>query len=139
MKANGYRWNRVVFITFIVVTSLVVAYFVSNNFAVQNAIRECDSFHLKAEAQPFNIRSRINTYEGAFDITEASGSTSLNNSKLPVWIIDLDGRWLLFGGPPPEDGQPDLGPQYFDHCTVIINAFTGHTLSLHAKPISVSK
>jgi hypothetical protein len=90
----------------------------TRHFAIQNAVDVCGSFHLSAEAEPFDIEAQIGTYERAI-----------------VWIVVIKGKWKLSGGPLPENGQPDSRAQYFDQCAVIVNAFTGNPLRLQALPL----
>jgi hypothetical protein len=122
MQARRNRWIRVVSIIFLVLAGLLAGILISKHFAIQNAVNACDSFHLSAEAEPFDIRAQIGTYERAV-----------------VWIVVIKGKWKLSGGPLPDAEQPDSGAQYFDQCTVIVNAFTGNSLQLQAQPLRTSE
>ena len=122
MQTSRFRLKRVVSITFLVLASLSIGFLISKHIAIQEAINECDSFHLRAEEEPFSIQAQVDVYGGTV-----------------VLIVAMEGKWSLSGGPPPAEGQPDPGPVYFDQCTVIINAFTGDFLQLHARPISISE
>ena len=123
-KNNKYR------ISFLIIAGLVISFFVSRHFAIQNAIQGCDSFHLRALEQPFNIDIQINTYNGVRKILH--DSINSNNVGLPVWLVTMSGKWTNFGVPIVED-EPVLVPVYFNQCTVIVNALTGHAMSISAK------
>ncbi len=46
----------------------------------------------------------------------------------PVWVVTMKGRWLLVGGPPRVDPNPQ--PSYENECVIKIDARTGETVSL---------
>lgn len=118
MQASKNRWIRVVSVLFLVLAGLSAGILISRHFAIQNAVDECGSFHLSTEAEPFDIEAQMGIY-----------------GRTVVWIVVMKGKWKLSGGPLPENGQPDSHAQYFDQCTVIVNAFTGNPLRLQALPL----
>ena len=115
MQASKNRWIRVISVLFLLLASLLAGILLSKHFAIQNAVDECGSFHLSAEVEPFDINAQTGT-----------------NERVIVWAVVMKGKWKLSGGPLPENGQPASGFQYFDQCTVIVNAFTGNPLRLQA-------
>ncbi len=131
---NRRSWNRNVLIPLLTLIVLLSGLLISRQFAKQNAIRRCDSFRLIAEEQPFNIHIQISTYGGALKISPVSGEVNFFDAILPVWVVDLDGKWRLSGGPAQVEGQPELEPRHFDHCTVFVNVFTGQAFHLQATP-----
>jgi hypothetical protein len=118
MQASRKRWLRIVSVLFLVLASLLAGILISRRFAIRNAVDACGSFHLSAEAEPFDIKEQIGTYK-----------------RTVVWIVVMKGQWKLSGGPLSENGQPESRTQYFDQCTVIVNAFTGNPLRLEALPL----
>jgi hypothetical protein len=102
----------------LVLASLSAGILFSKHFAIQNAIDACGSFHLSAEAEPFDIEAHMGT-----------------NERVVVWIVVMKGKWKLTGEPLPENGQPASPTQYFDQCTVVVNVFTGNPLRLQAQPL----
>ena len=122
MQASRKRWVGVVSVLSLVLASLSAGILVSRHFAIQNAIDACGSFHLSAEAEPFDIKAQMGIYKWVV-----------------TWIVVMKGKWKLSGGPLPETGQPDSRAQYFDQCTVVVNAFTGNPLQLQAQPIQTGE
>lgn len=134
---NKYRWTKLVYALLVTIAILSLNLFISRNSARQNAIQECNSFRLVAEEQLSNIHIQISTYGSALKISPISGELNFFDAILPVWVVDLDGKWRLSGGPAPVEGQPELEPRHFDHCTVFVNVFTGQAFHLQVTPEKV--
>lgn len=104
--------------------------FFSRQIAIQNAVRECNSFRLAQDEEPSRLRAQLNVY----GITpQFSGNEGLKK-WLPVWVVILDGKWHLNSGPLPENGQTAFATQYFHSCIVLVNVFTGNAFSFQANP-----
>jgi len=90
--------------------------------------------------QPRNIRAQINTYEGASIILSGEKDMpNFYNPKLPVWLVTMEGKWTIFGGPLPAPDQPGPEPTYFNKCMAIMDIFTGQAMSVSARTISTSE
>ena len=120
MQTSKNRLIRVVSVLFLILASLSAGILVSRHFAIQNAVDVCGSFHLSAEAEPFDLAAQMGVYKGAV-----------------TWIVVMKGKWKLSGGPLPETGQSTSPAQYFDRCVVVVNAFTGNPLRLKALPLQI--
>ena len=91
--------------------------------AIQNAIQACPRIGLQPVEQPTEFQAELTTYRNA-----SNDLTNPPDSEQPVWVVQMKGRWILVGGPPPEDPS-NADSAYWDECTIIIDAQTGESLS----------
>jgi hypothetical protein len=96
---------------------------ISREEAIQHAIEACNpGYGLQPVEQPTEFETEITTYEKALGFAPIP-----SKAQRPVYVVKMKGKWLLVGGPPPEEDNP--GPFYWDECTQIIDAQTGERLS----------
>lgn len=100
----------------------------SEQEAIDIAIYHCDLGHLQAQESPHNIQADLTTLDNALRIL-ADDNYHGRDPELMVWLITMEGTWLLFG-PPPVAGTPTPEPPQFHHCAVIITATTGELISV---------
>ena len=106
--------HRTIIYVFLVLEGLLLSFPIARNFyfaqekiATQKAIEACNpAYGLKPVEQPSETHAYLDFYWGSL-----------------VWVVDMKGKWMLVGGPPPEPENP--GPFYWDKCTIMIDALTG--------------
>lgn len=91
--------------------------------AIQNATQACDSgYGLKPMEQPTKVEAELTTWG------KADNYKYNPDPERPVWVVRMEGHWLLVGGPVPAD-PANVEPSYFNECTIIIDGRTGKSLS----------
>jgi hypothetical protein len=115
---------------------------VSNQEAIEIATRACKTPHLILVGEPQNIRTQLITLREADKLIMAgAGSTNYERPmSTRVWLVQMDGRLELVGGPPPPNtplGQSAIqtpSPSRFGTCSVFIDARTGVAFFVHDSP-----
>ncbi len=102
--------------------------FIGEQEAIDIAVYHCDLGHLQAQESPNNVQADLTTLDNAIEIL-GDNNYGGREPELMVWLITMDGSWLLFG-PPPEAGTPTPAPPQFHHCAVIISATRGELISV---------
>ncbi len=135
VEMSRKRFYQISAIVVFVTASLLIAFLVwqyraSQNAliereqAIQNAIQACNpTYGLQPVEQPTEFQAELTKWgraEGPY----------ISDPERPVWIVKMKGRWMhVSGGPAPApDSNP--GPFYWDECTIIIDAWTGESLSM---------
>lgn len=125
------RFYQVSFIIVAVVSSLLIGFLVwrqstsliRREQAIQNAIQACNpGYGLQPMEQPTAFEAELTTWGRADNYKQNP------DPERPVWVVRMEGRWLLVGGPVPVD-QSNAEPSYWNECTIIIDARTGESLS----------
>jgi hypothetical protein len=121
-------------LTYIVIFILLILSLVltSRYFAIQNTILECNHFHLRQIESIDKISTSFYLLKYLPNYTQNNYYKTFFSPHLPVLVVDMEGTWEIFGGPPPEAGQLESPPQRFDTCGSIINFFTTQALSAYA-------
>jgi hypothetical protein len=115
---------------------------VSNQQAIAIATRACRTPHLILVGEPKNIRAQLITLSEADKLIMAgAGSTNYERPMSTIiWLVQMDGRLELVGGPPPPNtplGQSAIqtpSPSRFGTCSVFIDAKTGDPFFVHNSP-----
>jgi hypothetical protein len=115
-------------ILFIFATILIFA-LLSRQVSIYSAIRTCSTPHLAQDEIPLVVHVQLSTNEIASKLV---GEINVKNRWAPVWYVALEGKWHVFGGPPPEGDQPEMETGYYDHCSVVVNFFTGSAFRARA-------
>ena len=100
---------------------------ISEQEAIDLAIYHCDLGHLQAQESPYNVQVDLITLDDALRIL-TDDNYGGREPELMVWLITMEGTWLLSG--PPPVGTPTSEPSQFHHCAVIITATTGELISV---------
>jgi hypothetical protein len=84
---------------------------------------------------PSNIRAEMITLStakqrGAGDV----GGDDTYPSDMMVWLVTMDGKWTIAGGPPTPEGMVVATPQPFHHLSMILDAVSGKQISISAHP-----
>jgi hypothetical protein len=108
--------------------------------AVTAAEAGCNTGHSRQLEPPRLLEAHLMGRAQAEAILQGSGSPSdppplpPGGDPTPVWLVALEGRWTLYGGPPPlptPTGQPPVPsstPVVWTTCRVVIDAATGRAL-----------
>ena len=134
MEMSGKGLYRVSALIVLITAGLLIAFLlwqhklnepalIGQEQAIRNAIQACPGIGLQPVEQPTEFKTELTTYG-----TASNDPTGPLDTKTPVWVVTMKGRWLLVGGPPPAN-PGDEGPSYWDECTIIIDAQTGESLS----------
>ncbi len=111
-----------VFLAWRLMTSRLVL--ISQKQAIQNATQACNSgYGLQPVEQPTKFQTELTTYKKMED------SLLPVASDRPVWVVEMKGRWLLVGGPQPNPAS-NPEPFYWCECSIVIDAWTGKSLSI---------
>ena len=112
---------------------------INRSQAFEAAKESCSQGHIQQIDPPQLVEARLMGYKQARAILNcpdadcaASSPTSEPDQAL-VWLVTLEGRWQLVGGPlpvmtPTPIGQPPVptsGPISFHHCRTMVDATTG--------------
>ncbi len=114
----------------VVLTGCELVGFVGQTQAQTIAIQQCNSFRLTSLEQPEIRSAEWLTLEQAEARGLSLGQRDLNSM---VWVITLQGRWQLEGGPPPEGAAPVPHP-VFRRCIAVLDARTGESFVTRAEP-----
>ena len=139
MKTSRKSFYRASVIVVFIAASLIIGFLagrqkasrpvlIGREQAIQNAIEVCNSgYGLQPVEQPTEFQTELTTYEKPQGSAPIIGS----DSGRPVWVVTMKGRWLVVGGPPPasDSSSATSEPDYWDECTIIIDAKTGESLS----------
>jgi hypothetical protein len=117
MKFGIKQTSNILRTTLFTFSTILLIFFGLRIMMVQRAISRCNEFHLHAEEQPFNIKTKLYIDKG-----------------LLLGIVTMDGTWSAEGPLPPEDSLPIPGAPALHHCSVIINAVTGRVNRVSARP-----
>lgn len=102
-----HRYQMIIWIILLLAGLFAIQefYHSQEQIAIQKAILGCTSgYPLKAVEAPSKTHVRLDFDDG-----------------LPIWIVDVKGKWVFVAGPPTEGNEP----YYTDTCTIIINALNG--------------
>lgn len=105
--------------------------------AFDAAIQGCQRGHIRQIDLPRPVEAQLMGFKQAESIlncpkAECSQNVpTLDPAEAIVWLVTLEGRWQLVGGPMPPPTptgyplNPTSTPSYFRHCRTIVDAVTG--------------
>lgn len=126
---NTFRFSKLLRILLFIFVAFLIFTLLSRQISIYSAIQKCNTPHLVQDEKPSVIQAELSTNEIA---SKFMGDISVKNRWIPVWYVALEGKWHVFGGPAPEEGQLETETEYYDHCSVVVNFFTGSALRTHA-------
>lgn len=115
----------------VVLTGCELAGFVGPAQAQAIALKQCSSFRLTSLEAPEVRSTEWLTVEQAEAQSLSLGPHEPNSM---VWVIILEGRWQLEGGPPPPEGAAPIPNPIFQRCIVVLDARTGELFVTRAEP-----
>jgi len=103
--------------------------FINEQEAIDIAVENCSIFRLQAQEDPYNIRAELTTFHRAQQLLSSNNLSSSRSPESMIWLVAMDGTWLLCG-PPPTEGETPVPLPTLHHCSVIIDASTGELVEL---------